>query len=103
MNATQQHMLDVYRAAQLGTTAPPAPGRHDWQVIREARDYGRFRAVVEGRPVRGRVRARIGAALRRVAGAWVGPLRGAVPHPAPSRNRGSAPDPGPQAPDGLKV
>ncbi|MFJ7269694.1 biotin carboxylase N-terminal domain-containing protein [Streptomyces sp. NPDC099050] len=27
---------------------------------------------------------------------------GAFPHPAPSRNRGSAPDPGPQTPDGLK-
>ncbi|MFB7181440.1 acetyl-CoA carboxylase biotin carboxylase subunit [Streptomyces sp. NPDC056257] len=25
-----------------------------------------------------------------------------LPHPAPSRNRGSAPDPGPQTPDGLK-
>ncbi|RST02288.1 hypothetical protein EF910_24300 [Streptomyces sp. WAC07149] len=31
------------------------------------------------------------------------PLRGALPHPAPSRNRGSAPDPGPQTPDGLEV
>nr|PPQ56126.1 hypothetical protein C5F59_05070 [Streptomyces sp. QL37] len=26
---------------------------------------------------------------------------GPVPLPAPSRNRGSAPDPGPQSPDGL--
>ncbi|MEU9300304.1 biotin carboxylase N-terminal domain-containing protein [Streptomyces sp. NPDC048269] len=26
-----------------------------------------------------------------------------VPHPAPSRNRGSAPDPGPHTPDGLKA
>ncbi|MCX5179226.1 biotin carboxylase N-terminal domain-containing protein [Streptomyces virginiae] len=25
-----------------------------------------------------------------------------IPHPAPSRNRGSAPDPGPRTPDGLK-
>ncbi|GGX85162.1 hypothetical protein GCM10010298_58280 [Streptomyces microflavus] len=33
----------------------------------------------------------------------VGPLRGASPLPAPSRNRGSAPDPFcPQAPDGLR-
>ncbi|THA65622.1 hypothetical protein E6P78_17570, partial [Streptomyces sp. A0958] len=30
-----------------------------------------------------------------------GPLRGACPLPAPSRNRGSAPDPAPQAPEGL--
>ncbi|RSS37602.1 hypothetical protein EF902_32480 [Streptomyces sp. WAC05858] len=29
------------------------------------------------------------------------PARGFVPLPAPSRNRGSAPDPGPQSPDGL--
>ncbi|MFE3902939.1 cobyrinate a,c-diamide synthase [Streptomyces sp. NPDC059153] len=31
-----------------------------------------------------------------------GACGGAVPLPAPSHNRGSAPDPGPQAPDGLK-
>ncbi|WP_434594329.1 hypothetical protein [Streptomyces sp. A5-4] len=87
MNATQQHMLDVYRAAQLGTTAPPAPGRHDWQAIREVRDYGRFGAVVEGRAVRGRSRflARIRAALKGVGRARVGPSRGAAPRPAPSR------------------
>ncbi|RVU22026.1 cobyrinate a,c-diamide synthase [Streptomyces antnestii] len=29
-------------------------------------------------------------------------LGGSFPEPAPSRNRGSAPDPGPQSPDGLK-
>ncbi|WP_251020559.1 hypothetical protein [Streptomyces sp. ISL-98] len=57
MNAIQQHMLDVYRTAQLGGSAPPAPGEGDWQVVREVRDYQRFRAVVEGRPARGRVRA----------------------------------------------
>ncbi|MEU2243998.1 ATP-binding cassette domain-containing protein [Streptomyces sp. NPDC018338] len=28
---------------------------------------------------------------------------GLLPHPAPSRNRGSAPDPGPQTPDGLDL
>ncbi|MFF4008270.1 acetyl-CoA carboxylase biotin carboxylase subunit [Streptomyces sp. NPDC001717] len=28
-------------------------------------------------------------------------LKASFPHPAPSRNRGSAPDPGPQTPDGL--
>ncbi|RDV49395.1 hypothetical protein DDV98_24450 [Streptomyces sp. IB2014 011-12] len=31
----------------------------------------------------------------------VGRLRRAVPLPAPSRNRGAAPDPAPQAPEGL--
>ncbi|MFE9858875.1 cobyrinate a,c-diamide synthase [Streptomyces sp. NPDC005780] len=40
------------------------------------------------------------------AGAWsaaeaVGACGGAVPLPAPSRNRGSAPDPAPQTPEGL--
>jgi hypothetical protein len=56
MNASQQYMLDVYRAAQLGTRTPPAPGRHDWQAVAELRDTVRadlrFRAVVEGRPAR---------------------------------------------------
>lgn len=56
MNASQQHMLDAYRAAQLGTRTPPAPGEHDWQTVAELRDTVRadlrFRAVVEGRPAR---------------------------------------------------
>ncbi|MDH6133309.1 hypothetical protein P3T37_002704 [Kitasatospora sp. MAA4] len=30
MNATQQHMLDVHRAAQHRTLPPPAPGAGDW-------------------------------------------------------------------------
>ncbi len=54
MNATQQHMLDVYRATRLGTPAPPAPGLNDWQAVREVRDYRRFRAAVEDRPPRPR-------------------------------------------------
>ncbi|MFE9395119.1 hypothetical protein [Streptomyces flavidovirens] len=52
MNATQQHMLDVYRATRLGTPAPPAPGLNDWQAVREVRDYRRFRAAVEDRSPR---------------------------------------------------
>ncbi|THA35774.1 hypothetical protein E6R18_03255 [Streptomyces sp. A1277] len=32
---------------------------------------------------------------------WAGPLRGALPLPAPSRNRGSVPGPAPQSPEGL--
>ncbi|MEN8654972.1 hypothetical protein ABCR94_31390 [Streptomyces sp. 21So2-11] len=98
MNATQQHMLDVYRAAQLGTAAPPAPGRHDWQAVREVRDYGRFRAGVEGRPVRARVGAgigaRVGAALRRVAGARVeSPAAQSPTRPFPLRQLGDDPSP----------
>lgn len=54
MNANQQHMLDVYRAARLGELAPPAPGIHDWQVVREVRDHQRSRAAVAGRPARTR-------------------------------------------------
>ncbi|MCF3121248.1 MULTISPECIES: hypothetical protein [Streptomyces] len=63
MSVTQQHMLDAYRAAQHGLPTPPAPGQHDWQVVREVREYGRFRAVVEERPAHGRFRA----ALARLA------------------------------------
>ncbi|MEV6780701.1 hypothetical protein [Streptomyces syringium] len=46
MNATQQHMLDLFRAAQLGEPAPPAPGSGDWQAVREFRTWREFRAVV---------------------------------------------------------
>lgn len=51
MNANQQHMLDAYRAAQRGETAPPLPGRHDWEAIGEIRDHLRT-----GRPDAGRRR-----------------------------------------------
>jgi hypothetical protein len=54
MSITQQYILDTYRARQLGEPAPPAPGAHDWQVVREWRDRRQFRAVVAGRPARGR-------------------------------------------------
>ncbi|MFC8127743.1 hypothetical protein [Streptomyces sp. NPDC057302] len=57
MSITQQYLLDSYRAAQHDERTPPAPGSQDWQVIREVRDHGRFRAVVEERPAHGRVRA----------------------------------------------
>ncbi|MFJ3812752.1 ATP-binding cassette domain-containing protein [Streptomyces sp. NPDC090056] len=39
--------------------------------------------------------------LEPLAGAGI--PAGPLPHPAPSRNRGSAPDPGPQTPDGLNT
>ncbi|MFF1687252.1 MULTISPECIES: hypothetical protein [unclassified Streptomyces] len=57
MSITQQYALDVYRASQHGEPAPPAPGLHDWETIRELRDYRRFDAVIAGRPARGRIRA----------------------------------------------
>jgi hypothetical protein len=56
MSITQQHLLDTYRARQLGEQAPPAPGAHDWQVVRELRDRRAFRAVLAERPARGWIR-----------------------------------------------
>jgi hypothetical protein len=53
MSITQQYLVDTYRARQLGTPAPPAPGTH----------------VLAGRPVRER--------LRHVLRRW--PLRQARP------------------------
>ncbi|QES43052.1 MULTISPECIES: hypothetical protein [Streptomyces] len=64
MSVTQQFLLDSYRAAQHGGPTPPAPGQHDWQAVREVRDYGRFRAVVAERPARGRVRAALARLTR---------------------------------------
>ncbi|MCF1599334.1 hypothetical protein [Streptomyces muensis] len=53
MSSTQYHLLHLYRARQLGEPAPPAPGTHDWQVVREWRDHRQFRAAVAaGRPAR---------------------------------------------------
>ncbi|MFF4962950.1 hypothetical protein [Streptomyces sp. NPDC001222] len=56
MSITQQYLLDTYRARRLGEPAPPAPGAHDWQLVRELGDYRAFRAVVAGHPARGRLR-----------------------------------------------
>ncbi|MEU0967990.1 hypothetical protein ABZ357_22055 [Streptomyces sp. NPDC005917] len=56
MSIVQQFLLDTYRAQQHGEPAPPAPGAHDLRVARAARQYRRFRAVVAGRPARGKVR-----------------------------------------------
>ncbi|MEW2388978.1 hypothetical protein [Streptomyces venezuelae] len=64
MSVTQQFLLDSYRAAQHGGPTPPAPGQHDWQAVREVRDYGRFRAVLAERPARGRVRAALARLMR---------------------------------------
>ncbi|MFI6009879.1 hypothetical protein ACIBAG_13810 [Streptomyces sp. NPDC051243] len=64
MSITQHHLLDTYRARQLDEPAPPAPGAHDWQVVREWRDHRQFRAVVAGRPARGRLRQALGRWLR---------------------------------------
>ncbi|MDN0198026.1 hypothetical protein [Streptomyces sp. S.PNR 29] len=60
MSITEQYLLDTYRARQLGEPAPPAPGTHEWQAVREWRDRRQFLAVVAGRPARGRIRHGLG-------------------------------------------
>ena len=65
MSITQQYLLDSHRARLHGEPVPPPPGRHDLDVLRGLRDRRRFRAVLAGRPARGRVRH----ALRR----WLRP------------------------------
>lgn len=54
MSITQQYLLDTYRARLHGEPEPPAPGRHDLDLMRELRDYRRFRAVLaSARPAGG--------------------------------------------------
>ncbi|MFJ9818867.1 hypothetical protein ACIRU3_27165 [Streptomyces sp. NPDC101151] len=50
MTITQQHQFDTYRARLHGEPEPPAPGRHDVGLMRELREYRRFRAVLAERP-----------------------------------------------------
>ncbi|MFE1314489.1 hypothetical protein [Streptomyces sp. NPDC058755] len=64
MSITQQYLLDTYRARLHGEPAPPAPGRHDRDLMRELRDYRRFRAVLAERPARGRLRQALTRRLR---------------------------------------
>ncbi|MEU2428897.1 MULTISPECIES: hypothetical protein [unclassified Streptomyces] len=42
MDAVQQHLLDLYRAAQRGEPAPPPPGRDDRRTVRALWDRLRF-------------------------------------------------------------
>ncbi|SHI09940.1 hypothetical protein [Streptomyces sp. 3214.6] len=64
MSITQQYALDAYRARQHGEPPVPALGAHDWQVMRELRDHQQFRAVLAGRPARGRLRRALARRLR---------------------------------------
>ncbi|MFI5769886.1 hypothetical protein ACIA74_15250 [Streptomyces sp. NPDC051658] len=85
MDAIQQHMIDSYRAAQRGELPPPLPGRHDWEVVREARDRRRFDAVIAGRPARGRRWAALRSLFTRSRGAGAVRNRGA----GSARSRGA--------------
>lgn len=64
MTLTQQYALDLYRATQIAEYTPPAPGRDDWRMLREFRDYRRSMVVDEGRRAQHRWRA-AAARLRR--------------------------------------
>ncbi|WP_432027823.1 hypothetical protein [Streptomyces sp. 1222.5] len=64
MSITQQYLLDTHRARLHGEPEPPAPGRHDLDVLRALRDHRRFRAVIAGRPAHGRVRYALRRLLR---------------------------------------
>ncbi|MGW1197607.1 hypothetical protein ACWD4B_17480 [Streptomyces sp. NPDC002536] len=56
MNAIQQHMLDLHRAARHHEPAPPAPGTGEAQAVREFLTWRRFRAVVDERTAARRAR-----------------------------------------------
>ncbi|CAL9529446.1 hypothetical protein [Streptomyces levis] len=65
MSITQQYLLDAHRARSLGEAAPPAPGTHEWRLLRAWREERRFRAVLAGRPVRPGLRAALARWWRR--------------------------------------
>ncbi|MGW1072519.1 hypothetical protein [Streptomyces sp. NPDC002537] len=93
MNATQQHMLDLYRTAQHHEPAPSSPGEGELRLIREFRTWRDFRAVVDERAAARRARRR---ALLRLL------LPGALPRqetrtPARPAGRPAAAAPAPDA------
>ncbi|MEV0371484.1 hypothetical protein AB0I10_16920 [Streptomyces sp. NPDC050636] len=67
MNASQQHMIDAYRAAQHGEAAPILPGTGTVTTAREIREWRRFRAVVTAPS--DRLTGRMGRAVRRMTAA----------------------------------
>ncbi|WEV30100.1 hypothetical protein OYE22_18255 [Streptomyces sp. 71268] len=82
MDITQQYALDLYRSAQQGVPAPPAPGRHDWRVAGEVREYRRFQAVVAERAIGHGLAPRLLSAARATLTRWL--------HPATSRGSTAA-------------
>ncbi|KJY42906.1 hypothetical protein VR41_05790 [Streptomyces sp. NRRL B-1568] len=97
MNATQQHMLDAYRASVHQQTAPPAPGTNEWQMVREFRTWRAFRAVVD---------ERVAARRARLAGlfAFLRPstVSRATTAPAPAPAVAPAPSPSAGRPDAVR-
>ena len=67
MNASQQHLLDTYRAAQRGEAAPILPGAGTVSTAREIQGWLRFRTVVTA-PT-DRLPGRVARAVRRTAAA----------------------------------
>ncbi|MFD7033317.1 hypothetical protein ACFWAR_35350 [Streptomyces sp. NPDC059917] len=66
MTATEQYLLDTFRATQHRTPMPPEPGRHDLAELRAVRDRARFRAVLDGRAARHPWRAALGRTTDRL-------------------------------------
>ncbi|MBB5120403.1 hypothetical protein AF335_10775 [Streptomyces eurocidicus] len=98
MDATQQHLLDLYRAAQHQDPAPPAPGTGERALAREVRTWWDFRAVVDRRAAERRARRRtLLAFLRpgartaaRTAAAPMTPAAPAAPAPRPQASQRTA-------------
>ncbi|ARZ68671.1 hypothetical protein M1P56_31915 [Streptomyces sp. HU2014] len=91
MDATQQHLLDLYRAAQHGDPAPPAPGTGERALAREVRTWWDFRAVVDRRAAERRARRRAllaflrpGATAARTSTTPAAPMTPATPAPRPT-------------------
>ncbi len=74
MNASQQHLLDAYRAARRGEEAPVLPGAGTVRAVRDIREWRRFHAVVTD-PA-DRLPARTRRALRAAAAATARLLTG---------------------------
>lgn len=65
MTAIEQYLIDTYRASQQNAPMPPPPGRDDVTVLREARSYVQFQAVLDGRSARHPWRAALHRLLHR--------------------------------------